>query len=1388
MTGGWLPWIAIALLLILAAALIVLIVRGGGFKSLWRKQVAAREIAAARQGTSELGPPATLRAAIGIAGRELRSLVAGGRGPVEVPWTLAVGAGGGELLALLPPPVEGRHEISWIDEENLESAGTVTFRTGGVVVGFEDGLIGAPGARRRLADLLRQIERVRPDRPVDSIAIVIPWQFLERALDEDAGDVAATLGRELYHVVLGAQQRTGWRVPIYILLSECDRIPGFSAHAEAVLQRSNEPVIGWPAPKPLDSMFETSWLDEAFESLNEILSAQQFHLLMGIEDPERSEEVLLLPARLAAIRPMLEMLLKAMLQSSAYHEGFMLRGIFLIGETEAPEEAPAIESTVVREAPAADLPPVDVPAAAMSAGWLPAPVATPETAIAAEPPTRRAQRLAQALFLTKIFPEWRLAQPAYGEMTRRHRLVRRAQIALVAATFLFAIGLVSIRYRTPVRVAPVEQLLDDIIVIKAQAAQRRRLTQDIATGRCFDAPLTAAAASDPLFGDEIGEKRQSAIELLHRMARVDTNHVATALAPTTFLTRTDERVEDAISKSMHQVVFEAIAESLTTRSGIMRLIGRGAESPLTDSYWPMTVRNVVAYDKTYRLVELLEDGSPRHPALVANFAEVVRYSLAENLPAGFSRHDDLYVGSITNYQMPCIDSAAVRGKLLWIVAARYAATVDNLYVRNGLVPIVGSIGMRFGGSESVDTSIASLRALIDEIDSMGAQLAIPGRYSWIYAERPEDVAMPSVAALQSLKVIDQEAVAGLPVDHRRRVLETASKLRDARLYGARILAPAGAAGDPPAGAVPPPAAAAGQLPAPALSRAMIDSRAYLQTLFAQPFMTARPAALAYNVGWDYARVRSAGDIVRAYSAFVAADGGETPEPLRAVARDAARRHVAAQLESEIAQATPATPPRSYVAESDAAAFLQALPMLQATRNLLAEAGAGGAAAQLNARVAERAVRLLAMADAQLDGGDGGPYAVDRYSLAAWNGAGSLAAATFGVDTPEDLAATLPQRRAAVAAIARGRVTPLLAYLADPGTGAAGAPLVAKWQNIVDTLQADEAGNPNNSLNRLERFITVDIDRLSEDCGRIRRARGSSGDYFAAQQAAIAAQVAGHCSEAAGNNALAQYEKLREAFYVTLAGRFPFASDRAASADPGAVQSFFETYGPALAPLRARLEAGRPGSEAAAVLGQLQRVQTALAPMLAGAGPLAYSVDVAFFTDRTLAQGQQQIVEGRLGTTPSDEAKTPHGPRSFTWTMGQPVRLSLRWALNAPSLPIESITDPAGECRPPAGGGTASVRVDDSWALLRLIARYQTRDGGDLDGSDAGIPLAFEVPVCTNLQRAPGGDDRPGPARVFLRLSLSARVQTPDKPDRLVPVALPDFPRSVPRLDGSDSLP
>src|SRR5262249_46232887 len=158
-------------------------------------------------------------------------------------------------------------------------AGTVSLRTGGVVLGFEDGLVGQPQAERRLIDLLREVEVIRPDRPLDSLVIALPWRFLADA-DEDA---LVARGRQLYNLILTVQRRTGWRVPVYVLVSQADALPGFSAIGHAVLAQALNPMIGWAAPKTLDSVFQPGWVDEAFEALCAALSIEQLHVLMGLE-------------------------------------------------------------------------------------------------------------------------------------------------------------------------------------------------------------------------------------------------------------------------------------------------------------------------------------------------------------------------------------------------------------------------------------------------------------------------------------------------------------------------------------------------------------------------------------------------------------------------------------------------------------------------------------------------------------------------------------------------------------------------------------------------------------------------------------------------------------------------------------------------------------------------------------------------------------------------------------------------------------------------------------------------------------------------------------------------------------------------------------------------
>jgi type VI secretion system protein ImpL len=1354
--GTLLAGIIGGLTLLLFVGLFIAVKWGG----LVKIETPARPAAAALR-PSELAPPAKLRTTIRIALRELRVLVAGGRGPTEVPWTLVVGVGHADYETLLPAPLQFQHEMSWLDDQRLDKVGTVSFRDGGVVIGFEDGAVEPPQAERRLIDLLREVEVVRPHRPIDSLVVVIPCPFLMDA--EAAPDLAAARGRQLYDIILAVQQRTGWRVPVYLLLSEADRIQGFAPIAQAVLAHSANPMIGWPAPKALDSLFEPSWIDEAFEAMRSTLSTEQLHLLMSLNGDRSAEDVLLFPNRLAQIKPALAALLGQMLETSAYHEGFMLRGIFLTGETGARAEL-------------LDMGPPDATAPAEQY----APATDPEVTAAAL--VRDPQPLADTLFRRKIFPEAGLAQPAYGEMTRRHRMVRRAKVALAASVLLSLLGFAAVQHQTSRHLPPVKALLDDILRIGIATDRSEAATRIRGSGKCME--RVGAIISTPETRARFRARRDLSISLLESMSRLDVNRVETLFAPTSFLSHTNAEIQAAIESSFHDVVFDAISESMATPAGIDALVTQNAAQADAVISWKAVTDNVVLYDQNYRIARSMETMTAEDAAAVKSFSDLVSYALFEQLPPRFTRNYELYSAGITDHPVPCLSSEMVRQTLEDVLARRYRLATELMYLRNPLMVTTNSIASRFTAIDGIDSSDESLMALVKELDTIAAELAAAGKYNWVYAASPEAMPVLPVDRLYGLQVVDRAFARRLPEENRQIAFDAAVRLRSAQLFDAALLSPDLAASAPAAPAAPgtpaPPAAAVAAIETPILSKAAVDSREFLRKLFAQPYMDAGPpAAAAYSgsrVSWDLARLQVAQKAVESYAEFVASGSGDAPIELRNVALASAEQHFAGHLEQLVNQAAQ---PGSAAVGSETANFVQALPVLIKIRDALRGAGAEQSAAGLDVRVADQAGRLLADADRALTT-DGGPYAIDPAGLAAWDGTGSLAAALFGIETIDDLKATLPQRRARVADIARSRAAPLIGYLREPSTAAGAATLARanRWQAILLTLEAYDANSPSNSLARLEQYITVDIDKLQRrDCARARSFSTRSTDYFAAQQAAISARVIGHCRLAAAGSTEAQFDQLREAFNASLAGRFPFAADvEAPAADPGDVQAFFGQFAAILQPLKDDIDItpafGSSGRAASATLTQLIRVQSALAPMLdaAGPAPLTYRVGVNFFSDPDLARGQEQVIEGSLGT-PVSRALARGAAREFVWNNGQPVLARFRWAINAPSIPRTG-----GKCVPQPDGSVASFRVDGDWALFRLLRRHAPGDGIRASATQ-GAPVAFDVALCANQERASGGEVVED-ARILVRLSLSATVRGGDKPDRQVPVMLPNFPYTI----------
>ena len=323
----------------------------------------------------ERPPSRTLAQSMKLASLQLQRLVAGGSGVYEVPWVIAVGAGSADLDRLLPEQLPWPPDLAGAHQAALGQVGRVSFCRTGVVLGFDDGLLDGPEWRQRWHSLVHALQTCRPGRPVDGLVVVIRASELRGS--QERQDRLVSRGDQIYHLIWSVQRITGWRVPVYLLVSGCEELTGFADWVLALPRQARQQLLGWSVPYALDSAFEPKWVDEGIEEVSRQLSVAQLLLMMPEPELGVAEGLLLFPGETQTLAAPLSVLLTSMLRASAYHEAFMFRGFFLAGRI-----------------------PGEVAQKAGSAAF------------------------AEALFTNKVFPEHRLAQPAYGEATRRHRQIR----------------------------------------------------------------------------------------------------------------------------------------------------------------------------------------------------------------------------------------------------------------------------------------------------------------------------------------------------------------------------------------------------------------------------------------------------------------------------------------------------------------------------------------------------------------------------------------------------------------------------------------------------------------------------------------------------------------------------------------------------------------------------------------------------------------------------------------------------------------------------------------------------------------------------------------------------------------------------------------------------
>jgi type VI secretion system protein ImpL len=428
-----------------------------------------------------------------------------------------------------------------------------------------------------------------------------------------------------------------------------------------------------------------------------------------------------------------------------------------------------------------------------------------------------------------------------------------------------------------------------------------------------------------------------------------------------------------------------------------------------------------------------------------------------------------------------------------------------------------------------------------------------------------------------------------------------------------------------------------------------------------------------------------------------------------------------------------------------------------------------------------ALRLLREVDDLLDAEQ--PYRPRLGNFAWWDGSAAPSPAAWGAKDVSDVNAYADATRGRVTLLARNYAQPLLAWFTKAGTIERPdvRPLAQRWQGILDELRDYDAKKPGNALAALEDYIGPRMAKVSPaDCSAAGLPSGVRADtrYLGQTLQQLSQNLSRRCYELSATSALAHYNDLSNYFNQRLADRYPFSDwplrAGALEADPAAVRAFFRKFDADKSILSSTAIENDPSfAQVKRFLTDMAAVRAFFSPFLDSTKPTdfvpAFDVEAVFRTARQQEVDADQIISWSMGVG-SEEVTNRTTKPVLRWTFGKPVTLTLRWAANAPRVPVSAPSARAASVE----DRKVVYRYTNQWSLLSALADNAAPPEA-LPHYDEEEPVTLGFRVFT--RRAPDGEQGNVPTQVFMRVGLLA-------PGTSNPMTLPHFPRIAPKIEHS----
>ncbi|MDU9034644.1 type VI secretion system protein ImpL [Pseudomonas corrugata] len=427
-------------------------------------------------------------------------------------------------------------------------------------------------------------------------------------------------------------------------------------------------------------------------------------------------------------------------------------------------------------------------------------------------------------------------------------------------------------------------------------------------------------------------------------------------------------------------------------------------------------------------------------------------------------------------------------------------------------------------------------------------------------------------------------------------------------------------------------------------------------------------------------------------------------------------------------------------------------------------------------------RALAQIKSGLDEIEAQPLFSQRADVQRWDGSKNFGLQLYGASDPQGLKLSLNQQFDAMVQIAEQRM-PALEWLIiqQDDLSALEHDRVSRFMAINDELLKYKSQNPASSAAQLEQLVSRDFNQMdTSSCAQILQTSNLSGGRGDLAQRAVSLQQGAlqRCLYLQQNQAATAWNDVANYFNQYLAGRFPFSQDlRASDADPARVQRLLELIDTRLPLAEAGLALSQTPERLAAenFLNRLKQAGTWLGPLFVRdkSGILGVEMDVRWRTDRNEERGADQVIAWGLNAGNQQINYPGDAQQNLRWMVGQPVRLTLRWARNGYQRPANDPLQPNLVVRDLEAGW----EYQGPWALLRLMrSLVSVQRQPNVDYTD--FPLTLQLPVTGQIPSLSPAQAQlqartTQQTMMFMRLSLMSQGSK-------LPLSMPPLPTQAPR--------